>query len=87
MFQVGLMVRINQMEKFLHLQVSTGILVKQIQQIEQKQQIKQNQYKTQQLIHHFLTSGNPVIHENATRPSIMSPKAAYLYPTDDITIY
>ena len=37
--------------------------------------------------HHFLTSGDPVIHENATRPSIMSPKAAYLYPTDDITIY
>ena len=84
MFQVGLMVRINQMEKFLHLQVSTGILVKQIQQIEQ---IPQNQHKTQQLLHHFLTSGNPVIHKNATCFLIISPKAAYLYPTDDITIY
>ena len=66
MFQVGLMVRINQMEKFLHLQVSTGILDKQIQQIQQIEQIQQNQHKTQQLLHHFLTSGNPVIHENAT---------------------
>ena len=28
------------------------------------------------------SSGNPIIHGNATSPSIMTPMAAYLYPTD-----
>ena len=33
------------------------------------------------------TSGNPIIHGNATSPSILIPTAVYLYPTDNITIY
>jgi len=33
------------------------------------------------------TSGNPIMHGNATSPSITTPTAAYLYPTDNITIY
>ena len=33
------------------------------------------------------SSGNPIIHGNDASPSILSPTAAYLYPTDNITIY
>ena len=33
------------------------------------------------------SSGNPIIHGNATSPSIISPTYAYLYLTDNITIY
>ena len=33
------------------------------------------------------SSGNPIIHGNATSPSIITPTAAYLYPVDNITIY
>ena len=33
------------------------------------------------------SSGNPIIHGNATSPSIFTPTAAYLYPVDNITIY
>ena len=33
------------------------------------------------------SSGNPIIYENATGPSILTPTAAYLYPTDNIIIY
>ena len=32
-------------------------------------------------------SENPIIHGNATSPSILKPTAAYLYPTDNIAIY
>ena len=33
------------------------------------------------------SSGNPIMHGNAISPSILTPTAAYLYPTDNITIY
>ena len=33
------------------------------------------------------SSGNPIIHGNATSPSIITSTAAYLYPVDNIAIY
>ena len=33
------------------------------------------------------SSGNPIIHGNATCPSIITPTAACLYPTDNTTMY
>ena len=33
------------------------------------------------------SSGNPIIHGNATSPSIITPATAYLYPTDNITVW
>ena len=66
------------MQKQTFLQVSTGILV--------------NTTNTPQnaiIVTSFSdsSSGNPIIHGNATSPSILTRTAAYLYPTDNITIY
>ena len=33
------------------------------------------------------SSGNLIIHGNATSPSSITPTAAYLYPVDNITVY
>ena len=59
------------------LQVSTGILV------------TTNTSQNATIITSFSdsSSGNPVIHGNATSPSIITPIAAYLYPVDNIAIY
>ena len=59
------------------LQVSTGILV------------NTNTAQNAAIVTSFSdsSSGNPIIHRNATSPSILTPTAAYLCPTDNITIY
>ena len=61
-----------------NLQVSTGILVNTT-----------NTAQNATIVTSFseANSGNPIIHGNATSPSIITPTAAYLYPTDNITIY
>jgi len=60
------------------LQVSTGILVNTT-----------NTAQNTTIVTAFSdsSSGNPIIHGNATSPSIITPTAAYLYPVDNITIY
>ena len=60
------------------LQVSTGTLVNTT-----------NTAKNATFVTSFSdsSSGNPIIHGNATSPSILTPTAAYLHPTDNITIY
>ena len=59
------------------LQVSTGILVNTT-----------NTSQNATIVTSFSdsSSGNPIIHGNATTPSIITPTAAYLYPTDDIML-
>ena len=60
------------------LQVSTGIIINTT-----------NTAQNTTIVTSFSdsSSGNPIIHGNATSPSILTPTAAYLYPTDNITIY
>ena len=59
------------------LQVSTGILVNTT-----------NKAQNTTIVTSFSdsSSGNPIIHGNATSPSIITPTAAYLYPTDNIML-
>ena len=60
------------------LQVSTGILVNTT-----------NTAQNTTIVTSFSdsSSGNPIMHGNATSPSIITPTAAFLYPVDNITIY
>ena len=60
------------------MQVSTGILVNTT-----------NTSQNATIVTSFSdsSSGNHIIHGNATSPSILTPTPAYLYPVDNIKIY